>query len=167
MMKITYKIILIIFISSLNAQGQFSDKENDNKRLKWEQIKKKIEAAVERGEIKPDKAKDHYQYYREREMAASNRKKDIVLENNFKRIGIDNLNKLKNELLDQDIALSQLDAVLGGMLRLIYAAKSDKENFGMNPRIEAYFKDRLDLTDAQVKYIIVFANKIAIDGRMD
>ena len=100
-------------------------------------------------------------------MAASNRKKDIVLENNFKRIGIDNLNKLKNELLDQDIALSQLDAVLGGMLRLIYAAKSDKENFGMNPRIEAYFKDRLDLTDAQVKYIIVLANKIAIDGRME
>ena len=68
---------------------------------------------------------------------------------------------MKNKLLDRGISSSQLDAVLGGMLRLVHAARTDGENFKMNPRIEAYFKDRLGLANPQIEYLMGLATKIA------
>ena len=64
-------------------------------------------------------------------------------------------------MLDQGIPGDRLDAVLGGMLRLVHAARTDGDKFEMNPRIETYFKDRLELTNFQIDYLIDVAKSIA------
>ena len=64
-------------------------------------------------------------------------------------------------MLDKGIPVDKLDAVLGGMLRLVHAARTDGDSFEMNPRIEAYFKDRLELTHFQIDYLMDVARNIA------
>ena len=102
-----------------------------------------------------------YSRYRSRATGLKQVRRDPVIENHFKDLGVDDLNKLKNEMLDQGIPGDRLDAVLGGMLRLVHAARTDGENFKMNPRIEAYFKDRLGLANPQIEYLMGLATKIA------
>ena len=65
--------------------------------------------------------------------------------------------------MDYNIPADQLDAVLGGMLRLVHAVKLDRENFRINPRLETYFKDRLGLTDRQTDLIARIASDIVLD----
>ena len=48
------------------------------------------------------------------------------------------------------------------MLRLVHAARTDGENFKMNPRIEAYFKDRLGLANPQIEYLMGLAKRSLI-----
>ena len=91
----------------------------------------------------------------------TNVRQDPVIVENFKKLGVDDLNELKNNMLDKGIPAGQLDAVLGGMLRLVHAARIDGDKFEMNPRIETYFKDRLELTNFQIEYLIDVAKSIA------
>ncbi len=71
------------------------------------------------------------------------------------------INQLKNHLLDKHIPIDKLDAVLGGMLRLIHYFKSDENNQKINPRLEAYFKGRLGLTSYHTTQVYKTARNIA------
>ncbi len=77
----------------------------------------------------------------------------------FKNIGVDHIVKLKRELLDKDINENELDAVLGGMLRIIHSFKIDT-SMQINPRIETYFLDRLKLNKKQLGHLIYLSKKI-------
>ena len=77
----------------------------------------------------------------------------------FKNIGVDHIVKLKRALLDKDISENELDAVLGGMLRLIHSFKIDT-SMQINPRIETYFLDRLKLNKKQLGHLIYLSEKI-------
>ena len=68
---------------------------------------------------------------------------------------------IKNDLLDEGVPAEQLDALLGGMLRVIHAVKKEGVDFQINPRIESYFMDRLHLTRKQTQYVIDESVKIA------
>ena len=129
--------------------------------IEWVKLREKIEKAVERGDITREDADKTYSQYRSRMSGIKHVRQDPVIENHFKDLGVDDLNELKNEMLDEGIPGPQLDAVLGGMLRLVHAARTDDANFKMNPRIEAYFKDRLELADPQIDYLMDVARRIA------
>ncbi len=79
----------------------------------------------------------------------------------FKKLGISDLNRIKNSLLDNGITDSQLDAVLGGMVRLIHGSKADGKDFEMNPRLQVYFQDRIGLNQEQVLYVMDVSVRIA------
>ena len=79
----------------------------------------------------------------------------------FKKLGISDLNRIKNGLLDNGITDSQLDAVLGGMVRLIHGSKADGKDFEMNPRLQVYFQDRIGLNQEQVLYVMDVSVRIA------
>lgn len=160
-----FRFIINIFSFTLivNAQEQdFNTKHaRDVERFKWEVVKKNIEAAVHRGEINPNKAQEHYNFYRKKEEIDLIPRNNTVLENHFKKLGLEDLNIIKDQLVNQGITENQLEAVLGGILCLTNAIKSDNQNFNMYPRLEAYFRERLSLKNSQVKYIMKYSKNLA------
>ena len=162
-MKQISKIILLSIPLSLTAQSSIVGKSHVEDRARWEGVRERIEIAVERGELTREEADERYARYRAKLAGTRTERRDPIMENHYEKFGISDLGLIKNGLLDQGIPASQLDAVLGGMLRLVHAAKIDGENFKMNPRIEIYFKDRLSLTDLQTEYVMGYSRRIA-DG---
>ena len=155
------RIFSILFVLSAQEKDFNKNHDLDLERLKWEVVKKNIEAAVTRGEIKPDKAVEHYNFYRKKEEIDLIPRDNMVLDYHFKKLGIEDLTTVKDDLLQKGIEESQIEATLGGILRLIKAIKSDSQNVNTYPRLEAYFRDRLSLKKSQVKYIMRYSKNLA------
>ena len=159
--KIT-KVIVVFFPLMLNAQDPLlSQNDKLSKREKWKILRQKTEIEVEKGEISREDADKKYSRFRSHLLGKKAERKDPVLENHFKKFGIDDIDQLKNHLLDKHIPIDKLDAVLGGMLRLVHYFKSEGNNQKINPRLEAYFKGRLGLTSYHTTQVYKTAKNIA------
>ena len=159
--KIT-KVILVFFPLILNAQDSlFSQNDKLSKREKWKILRQKTERDVDKGEISREDADKKYSRFRSHLLGKKVERKDPVLENHFKQFGINDIDQLKNHLLDKQIPIDKLDAVLGGMLRLVHYFKSVENNQTMSPRLEAYFKGRLGLTSHHTTQVYKTAKNIA------
>ena len=163
-MKIT-KVIVVFFPLVLNAQDSLLYQKNKlSKREKWKILRQKTERDVDKGEISREDADKKYSRFRSHLLGKKVERKDPVLENHFKKFGIDDIDQLKNHLLDKHIPIEKLDAVLGGMLRLIHYSKSEENNQKINPRLDAYFKGRLGLTSYHTTQVYKTARNI-VSGR--
>ena len=159
--KVT-RVIVVFFPLMLNAQDPLlSQNDKLSKREKWKILRQKTEVEVDKGEISREDADKKYSRFRSNLLGKKAERKDPVLENHFKKFGIDDIDHLKNHLLDKHIPIDKLDAVLGGMLRLIHYFKSDENNQKINPRLEAYFKGRLGLTSYHTTQVYKTARNIA------
>ena len=159
--KIT-KLIVVFSPLVLNAQDSFLSQKNKlSKREKWKILRQKTERDVDKGEISREDADKKYSRFRSHLLGKKAERKDPVLENHFKKFGIDDIDQLKNHLLDKHIPIDKLDAVLGGMLRLVHYFKSEGNNQKINPRLEAYFKGRLGLTSYHTTQVYKTARNIA------
>ena len=159
--KVT-RVIVVFFPLFLNAQDPLlSQNDKLSKREKWKILRQKTEIEVDKGEISREDADKKYSRFRSHLLGKKAERKDPVLENHFKKFGIDDIDQLKNHLLDKHIPIDKLDAVLGGMLRLIHYFKSDENNQKINPRLEAYFKGRLGLTSYHTTQVYKTARNIA------
>ena len=160
--KIT-RVIVVFSPLILNGQDSLlSQNDKLSKREKWKILRQKTERDVDRGEISREEADNKYSRFRSHLLGKRAERKDPVLENHFKKIGIDNIDQLKNHLLDKHIPIDKLDAALGGMLRLVHYFKSEGNNQKINPRLEAYFKGRLGLTSYQTNQVYKTARNIAL-----
>ena len=159
--KVT-RVIVVFFPLMLNAQNSLLF-QNDklSKREKWKILRQKTERDVDKGEISRGDADKKYSRFRSHLLGKKAERKDPVLENYFKKFGIDDIDQLKNHLLDKHIPIDKLDAVLGGMLRLVHYFKSEGNNQKINPRLEAYFKGRLGLTSYHTTQVYKTAKNIA------
>ena len=159
--KVT-RVIVVFFPLMLNAQDSLLF-QNDklSKREKWKILRQKTERDVNKGEISREDADKKYSRFRSHLLGKKAERKDPVLENHFKKFGIDDIDQLKNHLLDKHIPIDKLDAVLGGMLRLVHYFKSEGNNQKINPRLEAYFKGRLGLTSYHTTQVYKTAKNIA------
>ena len=159
--KVT-RVIVVFFPLMLNAQDSLLF-QNDklSKREKWKILRQKTEKDVDKGEISREDADKKYSRFRSHLLGKKAERKDPVLENHFKKFGIDDIDQLKNHLLDKHIPIDKLDAVLGGMLRLVHYFKSEGNNQKINPRLEAYFKGRLGLTSYHTTQVYKTAKNIA------
>ena len=159
--KIT-RVIVVFFPLMLNAQDSLLT-QNDklSKREKWKILRQKTERDVDKGEISREDADKKYSRFRSHMLGKKAERKDPVLENHFKKFGIDDIDQLKNHLLDKHIPIDKLDAVLGGMLRLVHYFKSEGNTHKINLRLETYFKGRLGLTSYHTTQIYKTAKKIA------
>ena len=159
--KVT-RVIVVFFPLMLNAQDSLLT-QNDklSKREKWKILRQKTERDVDKGEISREYADKKYSRFRSHMLGKKAERKDPVLENHFKKFGIDDIDQLKNHLLDKHIPIDKLDAVLGGMLRLVHYFKSEGNNQKINPRLETYFKGRLGLTSYHTTQVYKTAKKIA------
>ena len=159
------KVTTVIVVFSplmLNAQDPLlSQNDKLSKREKWKILRQKTEVEVEKGEISREDADKKYSRFRSHLLGKKAERKDPVLENHFKKFGIDDIDQLKNHLLDKHIPIDKLDAVLGGMLRLVHYFKSEGNNQKINPRLEAYFKGRLGLTSYHTTQVYKTARNIA------
>ena len=159
--KVT-RVIVVFFPLMLNAQDSLLT-QNDklSKREKWKILRQKTERDVDKGEISREDADKKYSRFRSHMLGKKAERKDPVLENHFKKFGIDDIDQLKNHLLDKHIPIDKLDAVLGGMLRLVHYFKSEGNNQKINPRLETYFKGRLGLTSYHTTQVYKTARSIA------
>ena len=159
--KVT-RVIVVFFPLMLNAQDSLlSQNDKLSKREKWKILRQKTERDVDKGEISREDADKKYSRFRSHLLGKKAERKDPVLENHFKKFGIDDIDQLKNHLLDKHIPIDKLDAVLGGMLRLVHYFKSEGNNQKINPRLEAYFKGRLGLTSYHTTQVYKTARNIA------
>ena len=159
--KVT-RVIVVFFPLMLNAQDSLlSQNDKLSKREKWKILRQKTERDVDKGEISRKDADKKYSRFRSHMLGKKAERKDPVLENHFKKFGIDDIDQLKNHLLDKHIPIDKLDAVLGGMLRLVHYFKSEGNNQKINPRLEAYFKGRLGLTSYHTTQVYKTAKNIA------
>ena len=159
--KVT-RVIVVFFPLMLNAQDSLlSQNDKLSKREKWKILRQKTERDVDKGEISRGDADEKYSRFRSHLLGKKAERKDPVLENHFKKFGIDDIDQLKNHLLDKHIPIDKLDAVLGGMLRLVHYFKSEGNNQKINPRLETYFKGRLGLTSYHTTQVYKTAKKIA------
>jgi len=159
--KVT-RVIVVFFPLMLNAQDSLlSQNDKLSKREKWKILRQKTERDVDKGEISREDADKKYSRFRSHLLGKKAERKDPVLENHFKKFGIDDIDQLKNHLLDKHIPIDKLDAVLGGMLRLVHYFKSEGNNQKINPRLEAYFKGRLGLTSYHTTQVYKTAKNIA------
>ena len=159
--KVT-RVIVVFFPLMLNAQDSLlSQNDKLSKREKWNILRQKTERDVDKGEISREDADKKYSRFRSHLLGKKAERKDPVLENHFKKFGIDDIDQLKNHLLDKHIPIDKLDAVLGGMLRLVHYFKSEGNNQKINPRLEAYFKGRLGLTSYHTTQVYKTAKNIA------
>ena len=159
--KVTREIV-VFFPLMLNAQDSLLSQNDElSKREKWKILRQKTERDVDKGEISRKDADKKYSRFRSHMLGKKAERKDPVLENHFKKFGIDDIDQLKNHLLDKHIPIDKLDAVLGGMLRLVHYFKSEGNNQKINPRLEAYFKGRLGLTSYHTTQVYKTARSIA------
>ena len=166
-------IILSLGLPMMLMGQKSSDISNSDDKALWEGFQRRIEIAVEQGLITPEQARERYAGFRKRmenrndknlgsgRMNLNRREENTELAAHFKKLGISDLNRIKNGLLDNGITDSQLDAVLGGMVRLIHGSKADGKDFEMNPRIQAYFQDSIGLNQEQVLYVMDVSVRIA------
>jgi hypothetical protein len=146
-------VFLVPIISLLLSQNQFKTNSNQNDRG-YKNHALRIEAAVKQGDITRKQADQRYRDLEERLRSSGKRgtrSNDISL--HFKRLGINNLEKIKKNLLENGIKESQLEVVLGGMIRVVHAMKKDPHEFVLNSRIIQYFKDDCGLDSNQIDYI--------------
>lgn len=155
-MKNIISILLLYLPLVIVAQNSLENSRIEDRAI-WEGFQRRIEGAVERGEMTQEQARESYAGFRRR-MAMHGT--DIV--GHYEKLGISDLNRIKNGLMKNGISDNQIDAVLGGMLRVIHAAKSEGDNFEMNPRIQSYFQDRIGLTQDQTQYVKDISIRIAI-----
>ena len=154
-MKNIISILLLYLPLVIVAQNSLENSRIEDRAI-WEGFQRRIEGAVERGEMTQEQARESYAGFRRR-MAMHGT--DIV--GHYEKLGISDLNRIKNSLMKNGISNSQLDAVLGGMLRVIHAAKAEGDNFEMNPRVQSYFQDRIGLTQDQTQYVKDISIRIA------
>ena len=155
-MKNIISILLLYLPLVIVAQNSLENSRIEDRAI-WEGFQRRIEGAIERGEMTQEQARESYAGFRRR-MAMHGT--DIV--GHYEKLGISDLNRIKNGLMKNGISDNQIDAVLGGMLRVIHAAKSEGDNFEMNPRIQSYFQDRIGLTQDQTQYVKDISIRIAI-----
>ena len=166
-------IILSLGLPMMLMGQKSSDISNSDDKALWEGFQRRIEIAVEQGLITPEQARERYAGFRKRmehrndenlgkgRMNLNKREQNTELAAHFKKLGISDLNRIKYGLLDNGITDSQLDAVLGGMVRLIHGSKADGKDFEMNPRLQVYFQDRIGLNQEQVLYVMDVSVRIA------
>tara|TARA_X000001036_G_C20398734_1_gene691857 strand:- start:208 stop:687 length:480 start_codon:yes stop_codon:yes gene_type:complete len=148
------KLIFILPIISLLLSQKHSKTNLNENEGSYKDHALRIEAAVERGEISRDQASQRYRYLENRLRSNGLRgPRSNDLSNHFEILGINNLGKIKEDLLQNGIDELKVESVLGGMIRVIQAMNENQNKFVSNPRIIKYFKEDCGLDSNQVDYI--------------
>ena len=121
----------------------------------YDDYSKRIEEAVNQGKITREQANDRYRGLEERLRNSGKRgPRSNDLSIRFERLGINNLDKIKNNLKNEGVTSLQMESVLGGLLRIIYAVKETNNGpFIFDSRIERYFQNDCGLSYTQIDYI--------------
>ena len=119
-----------------------------------------IESLVSKGEMTRREADNRYVYYLQNNLNRL-KKKETVIKKQFREVGVYDLDKIRNEMLIMDFPVEKIEASLGGMLRVIHSMKKEKDKYEISPRIESYFKERLELRNFHINYIIKKSKRIS------
>ena len=134
------KLVFIISITSLLiSQNQPKTNLNDNEGV-YKDHARRIEAAVESGKISRDQASQRYRYLENRLRSNGVRgPRSNDISHHFELLGINDLDKIKEDLLQNGINELKLEAVLGGMIRVVHEMKKNQNKISFKPRLEKYF----------------------------
>ncbi len=86
---------------------------------------------------------------------------DINLVEHYNELGVKNLNKIKQGLLNRGILESQINPVLRGMTRVIKVVKIEGYDFEMDPKMKIYFLKKVGINESQLEYVKSISVRIA------
>jgi len=128
--------------------------QNYSKEDGYKQYSKRIEEAVSQGKITREQANERYRGLEKRLKISGKRgPRSNEISMRFERLGINNLDKIKTNLINEGVTDLQMESVLGGMIRVIHAAKKNRDEFIFNPKMQRYFQNDCGLSSTQIDYI--------------
>ena len=83
------------------------------------------------------------------------------MEARYKRLGVNDLSRIKTKLKESGITDGQLDLVLSMMIRVIHVAKDQGKEFDFNFRFQNYFENKVGLNDVQIQVVKGISRRIA------
>ena len=147
---LAFNLLLIIPSISFSQEGGY------------QRASKRIEEAVRQGQITREQANERY---RNLEQRLQNQGKRGQRSNNiafhFEKLGIKNIDNIKLKLKNQGVTDTHIESVLGGMIRVVHAAKNEGNEFVLNPRIKTYFQNECGLSPNQIEFIRNFSIELA------
>lgn len=139
--------------------------QEDAKNI-WHEIEKaeagnRLKAAVHKGEMTEEQARAKWEEF-DRNPRKKHRK-EIDIEARYADMGIDEegYDKILAILNENGIEEEKAEQVLGGMLRIIYQMGEQGEDFEFNPKMKAYFEDKLELSQEQIELATGIARRIS------
>lgn len=130
----------------------------------WNEFKVRVNNNLQNGSITIPQLEHLLNGYRPRFNVRDFRHEehDSIMEVNFSKYSNKSLGYIKNNLFDAGIEVEKLNAVLGGLLRLIHFSKIEGSNFKINQKMNSYFRKRLKLNKKQVNYLVYMAQEYKI-----
>jgi hypothetical protein len=131
-------------------------------------VKKKIWSGVKAGKLTEAQAKERWEGYLKGVHGKKTPKREKGgLADHFMKLGVDTetLGKAKEALVKAGVEGQTLEQALGGMLRVIYAAKEQGEAFELDPKLREYFAKRVGLTAKQIDLVVGLARRLAYSAR--
>ena len=127
----------------------------------WNEFKIRVNNSVDNGSITKSQMELLLNGYRSKYGIRDFRheKHERVMKVDFRNHSNKSLGFIKNNLFDSGIETKKLDAVLGGLLRLIHYSKIEGSNFKISQKMNSYFRKRLKLNRKQVDYLIYMAKQ--------
>ncbi|MFC1706319.1 hypothetical protein ACFL59_05765, partial [Planctomycetota bacterium] len=149
------------------------------------EVMPKLIHVLKGGEDKPERLKEFHAYFK-KEVALTDEQFELVvgiarrivhgvkervgdgdreggIEGVYDRMGVnkETYDKVVGVLLDGGIKREELEAVLGGMLRVIHAMRSEGKGFKLDPRLREYFEQRLHLTEKEIELVQGLARRLS------
>jgi len=105
-------IAVALFFPLSDNQNEYTSSRDLDYQNNWDILRERTEISIKTGEITEEQAQQKYSKFRVMLLGNQAGKDDYVLEKHFSKLGLDNVNQLKNELMDHHISvLDQLCCV--------------------------------------------------------
>ena len=157
-MKKTILSIMLILPMISFSQDSINQKDEDQQHPRAEALRARLNAAVEKGTITQEQADKRYEGFM-RKVESPDDKPDM--EARYKRLGVNDLSRIKTKLKESGITNGQLDLVLSMMIRVIHVAKDQGKEFDFNFRFQNYFENKVGLNDVQIQVVKGISRRIA------
>ena len=150
-MKVSIRIIF------LRPAILFCQQSFRNNKANYDDIKKRMNIAVESGIISEEDANKRLEAYLDN---INREDKSNNIEIRFKRLGFNNIQEIKSKLKANKLTDDQLELILPAMLRLIHVLKNQGKDSPTYQRITQHLENKVGLTDIQIKHVIKYSNRL-------
>jgi hypothetical protein len=149
-------------MAALVRSGQMNARTSRGlmRRMRMAETGQRLKGAAARGDTTKEEARAASKEIRGKRHT---RDRDEGLVSHYKRLGVspEGLGEIKEALADAGVSDRQMEAALGGMIRVAHMMREQGEDFELGPRLWQHFEGDLGLTEGQVRLMVGLAERVA------